>query len=221
MNYKYVFLSILIFFALVAICGTVTKSEYKFHDTFVGYNNPNKNNWTILNMEHSGVTSEEIQSALDTHYAYHIINYTIKDVLRNSSELVYYQYPSHFKTKWVAFGRDDYTVVVLNKDDYQSWDDELFDKYIGGAYEKHAFILMRESDGSYNMAVRLIHEMGHGELRDSDGMFTSQKNNFTTWMTMVKYPYINSYKNEKIFKNFMPDDVKQVYLDYHLWLYTN
>jgi hypothetical protein len=220
MQYKGLILSILFVISLYQVGGTLCISDEKYHDTFKGYTKPDINDWTILNMESSGITSEEIQLALDSIYAYHMINYTLRDIPRNSDEIIWYYYDSKFGKKCVFFGKDNYTLVVFNKNDYQIGLDEVFDKYMGGGYEKKGFIYVREKDSHYDIALRMIHEMAHGEMRDADGMFTNQKTNFTKWMNSVKYPFIDNYNDGGILKNYKSKDVRQVYLDYHLWLYT-
>jgi hypothetical protein len=219
MKTKLFFVSLILIIYLVGIGGSINVENKKYIDTFKDYEFSNKSDWTILNLENSGYTSQEIKIMLDSIYAYNVINYTIKDIQRDTDELLFYTTPATIGSTYHIFGKENYTLVLLNKHDYQTTTDRFLYRIVGGGLPQRAYALTKHGDSNYDAALRILHEISHGKQLDADGMFTTQRDNFSQWLNTTNHPYKNNY-HERPFQNYKTIELEQLYLDYHLWLYT-
>jgi hypothetical protein len=182
-------------------------------------------NWTIINLDPT-LNAHDIKSSLNRH------GISVADVLDGynnvSGYCTYVTFDDHTLTNptgtiTIPMGIQNFTLTIINEHD-----DSVArrgSKIIGGNYYLRSDVIHLSSDSDADLSIRILHEIDHGLNLDADGMYTTSRVEFQSWMDSVNYPYSDYYyerstKYRTLDGRYGSGYGAQVNLDYHLWLYN-
>jgi hypothetical protein len=121
----------------------------------------------------------------------------------------------------IPMGKENRTLVVIPERD-----DSVKDRVgraVGANYLLRSYALHLHTDTECDLAIRILHEINHGNNLDSDGMYTTSKDKFHQWMWDTDYQFKDYYTTDfttyrNILGNYRMGKGQQVQLDYLLWL---
>lgn len=187
--------------------------EYTIHDT-----------WVIYNIDPS-LDYDTIMMALSYHGVETVFDFVVVD-LTHEDPSPYIEYlPFNVKNyigfderEYYPFGKSPHSVVIMPLD-YKV----VTNGCRGGAYGERAFVVFDDdTDTIGTLKIRIMHEISHCYKCDSDGMFSTKKNEFYGWMINSGYVFSDFYLNGHNYYNRINSPKEGcgeiVFIDYIRWL---
>lgn len=183
-----------------------------------------KDKWHIYNLVPE-LSNEDIYKMLDLYGKEEEFEFTVIS-LSSVNQLDYVEYvPYTVKSyamsdarEYYPFGKMNNTIVIFPYEDMM-----VKNSVRGGACGKRAFVIYNKFDDTLeDLKVRVMHEIAHCYGLDSDGLFSTHKNEFYSWMINSGYVFSDFYYSSRDYYTIFNHPKKHrgniVFIDYTRWL---